>query len=146
MQRKTLVRAALAAGVLALSACSMAPKANVTMLGATLSGAQEVPPNARTGTGVADIRYNRDTGMVSWTVTYSGLSGPVTGAHIHGPAGPGANAGIVVPFTPGPSPITGEAKVTPTQSGDLLAGLWYVNLHTAAHPPGEIRGQIRLKP
>jgi hypothetical protein len=145
MQRKTLIRTALAAGVLALSACAMAPPANVAMLGATLSGAQEVPPNTRTGMGMADIKYNRDTGMLSWSVTYSGLTGPVTGAHIHGPAGPGANAGIVVPFAPGPSPITGEAKITPAQAGDLQAGLWYVNLHTAAHPPGEIRGQIGLK-
>lgn len=147
MKRTTLLRAALAAGVaLGLAACASKPPANVAMLTAALSGAQEVPPNTRTGTGQAEVSYNRDTGVLSYKVSYSGLSGPVTGAHIHGPAAAGANAGIVVPFSNvGTSPIAGEAKITPAQAGDLLAGLWYVNLHTAAHPPGEIRGQLRLK-
>jgi hypothetical protein len=147
IHRTVVLRVALAAGLAAaLAACASKPAANVAMLTATLSGAQEVPPNTRTGTGSAEVRYNRDTGMLSYKVSYSGLSGPVTGAHIHGPAGPGANAGIVVPFgNAGASPITGEAKITPAQAGDLMAGLWYVNLHTAAHPPGEIRGQLRLK-
>lgn len=148
LNRHHVVRAALGAAALSvlLAGCTTTKPSNVAVLTAQLSGAQEVPPNTRTGTGQAEVRYDRDTGMVRWTVSYSGLSGPVTGAHIHGPAAPGANAGIVVPFNVSASPITGEAKITPAQAGDLMAGLWYVNLHTAAHPPGEIRGQLRLKP
>lgn len=147
LNRQIFVRAALAAGVLAVFAgCAMRPPANVAMLTAQLSGAQEVPPNDKPGRGTAEVQYNRDTGVLRWTVSYSGMSGPVTGAHFHGPAGPTANAGIVVPFSNvNASPIVGEARITPAQAGDLLAGLWYVNIHTAAHPPGEIRGQVRLK-
>lgn len=147
LNRQTFVRVALSAGMLAvLTACAMKPPANVAVLTAQLSGAQEVPPRAVSGTGAAEVQYNKDTGMLRWTVNYSGLTGPLTGAHIHGPAGPGANAGILVPFANSASPITGEARITPAQAGDLLAGLWYVNLHTAANPPGEIRGQLRLRP
>ena len=147
MNRQTLLRVSLATAALAfgLAACESTPPANVVRMGATLNGASEVPPKAVPGTGSAEVNYNRDTGMLSWRVTYSGLTGPLTGAHFHGPAGPTANAGIVVPFVNSPSPLVGEAKITPTQAGDLMAGLWYVNLHTAANPPGEIRGQVMLR-
>jgi Cu/Zn superoxide dismutase len=143
IRRIPLVLAALL--VAGLAGCAMSPPANVAVLTAQLSGAQEVPPTNRPGTGTAEVRYNRDNGELQYTVNYSGLSGPLTGAHIHGPAAPGANAGVVVPFPNAGSPITGTAKITPAQAGDLLAGLYYVNLHTAAHPGGEIRGQLRLK-
>ena len=74
---------------------------------------------------------------------YSGLSGPVTGAHIHGPAASGANAGIVIPFTGDlASPIKGSATLTDAQIADLEAGKYYVNLHSAANKSGEIRGQL----
>ena len=147
MNRQTLLRVSLATAVLAfgLSACQTTPPANVVRMGAALNGAAEVPPRAVPGTGNAEVSYNRDTGMLSWRVGYSGLTGPLTGAHFHGPAGPTANAGIVVPMANSASPITGEAKITPTQAGDLMAGLWYVNLHTAANPAGEIRGQVVLR-
>jgi hypothetical protein len=113
---------------------------------ATLSSSQEVPPNASAGTGTADVRYNSNNQMLSWSVTYSGLTGPATAGHIHGPAGPGANAGVLIPFTNvGGGTITGEAKITPEQLAQLTSGQWYVNLHTAANPGGEIRGQLRRK-
>lgn len=148
MPTRQLILRSTAAALLALglAACGTTQPMNTVLLTAQMSGAKEVPPNTRPGTGAAEVRYNRDTGMLQWKVNYSGLSGPVTGGHIHGPAGPGANAGIVVPFGSNlASPIMGEAKITPAQAGDLQAGLWYVNLHTAAHPPGEIRGQLSLK-
>ena len=112
-------------------------------LAARLTAAAEVPPNPTTGSGALEARYNTDTQILKWKVTYTGLTGPVTGAHFHGPASPGTNTGVVVPF-PGPlaSPIEGEAKLSAIQASDLLAGKWYVNLHTAAYPGGEIRGQV----
>ena len=144
MTRHTVLRAALAAGFVALAAgCASPPPAQrLDVYTATLSGAQEVPPKAGPGAGTAEVSYNSANGKIAWRVTYSGLSGPLTGAHIHGPAAAGANASVVVPFANSASPLTGEATITPTQFGDLAAGLWYVNLHTAANPGGEIRGQL----
>ena len=147
--RQTILRTALAAGVVALAAagCSHTPPAQkLDVYTATLTGAQEVPPKAGGGSGSAEVSYNSTTGKIAWRVTYSGLSGPLTGAHVHGPAAAGANAGVIVPFANSASPLTGAASITPTQFGDLAAGLWYVNLHTAANPGGEIRGQLSRRP
>ena len=83
--------------------------------------------------------------MLRWKLTYSGLSGPATGAHFHGPAMPGSNAGVVVPFTSATSPIEGQATLTPAQLADLMDGKWYANVHTASNPGGEIRGQVMVK-
>ena len=66
-------------------------------------------------------------------------------AHIHGPAEPGANAPPVVPFANAASPISGTATLTDAQAADLMAGKYYVNVHTAANRGGEIRGQIVAK-
>ncbi|HSW17135.1 MAG TPA: CHRD domain-containing protein [Ramlibacter sp.] len=153
ISRQTLVRSALVAVAAAsLSACGsmdgMTSKSSVSVmqLGSSMSGAAEVPPNDKRGAGTAEVQFNRDTNVMTYSITYSGLSGPVTGAHIHGPAVAGANAGIVVPFTSvAQSPIKGQATLTPTQAGDLMAGMYYVNLHTAAHPGGEIRGQLQKR-
>ena len=149
MSRHTIVRTTLVASLLALglTACGkLRPSQKMDIYEATLTSAQEVPPNTSQGRGTAEMQYNSETRMLSWKVNYSGLSGPVTGAHIHGPAAAGANAGIVVPFTNvTTSPIQGQATITPAQFGDLAAGLWYVNVHTAQNPGGEIRGQLRRR-
>ena len=135
---------ALLAAVLALSACNTAPKMAGTSTAMTsLSGSAEVPAVASAGTGSVETSFNKDTYQLRWTVTYSGLSGSATGGHFHGPAMPGQNAPVVVPFNGSlASPISGEKILTPAQAADLLAGKWYVNLHTAANPGGEIRGQV----
>ncbi len=136
----------LAAAAFALSGCSMMGMSNPKMMGGAmtvpLSAANEVPPNSSGATGTAKV--DLDGNVLKWTVTYSGTSGPVTAGHFHGPAMPGANAGVVVPFSGSmASPITGTATLTAAQVADLKAGLWYVNLHTAAHPGGELRGQVK---
>jgi hypothetical protein len=127
---------------------SEAPKPRGPVYEAALSGSQEVPPAATSGTGMAEIEHDAATNKIRWRVTYSGLSGPVTGAHIHGPAAAGQNAAVVVPFSGdlAKTPITGEATITPAQFGDFAAGLWYVNLHTAKFPGGEVRGQLKRRP
>lgn len=112
--------------------------ADVTSMKATLAGAGSVK-----GTGTADIKLDNATNELSWKVTYSGLTGDATAAHFHGPAAPGQNASVVVPFKGSvASPIEGKATITPGQAADLVAGKWYVNIHTAANPGGEIRGQV----
>ena len=111
-----------------------------------LTGAQQVPPVQTPGTGTADLTYDPATRVITWSITYSGLSGPATMAHFHGPAGPGKNAGVLVWLTkrgaPVSSPITGQAKLTPAEAQELTAGQLYINVHTQAHPAGEIRGQV----
>lgn len=95
------------------------------------------------GKGAATASLDTATKMLTWDVEYSGLSGPATAAHIHGPADPGANAGVVVPFTGNlGSPIKGSATLTDAQIAQLEAGKWYVNIHTDANKGGEIRGQL----
>lgn len=110
----------------------------------TLSGSQEVPVNNSPGTGKADLTL---TGTeLAWTISFDKLSGPASAGHIHGPAAPGTNAGVVIPLgqpnQPLVSPIVGKATLTEEQIADLTAGKLYVNIHTAAFRGGEIRGQI----
>jgi hypothetical protein len=113
---------------------------------ATMNGASEVPSNTTTGTGTVTATFDPGTKMLTWEGSFSGLSGPATAAHFHGPAEPGKNAGVAVwisekgtPFT---SPFKGSATLTDGQASDLQSGLWYANVHTAANPGGELRGQV----
>ena len=131
--------AMLALGV----AVAFAGPAFAEKMKATLNGKSEVPPNASAGTGTADINYDAATKKLSWKVTYSGLSGPATAAHFHGPAEPGKNAGVALAIPKATaSPVEGSATLTDAQAADLVAGKYYVNVHTAANPGGEIRGQV----
>ncbi len=111
-----------------------------------LSGAQSVPPVQTSGKGTADLTYDPTTRVVTWNIAYSDLSSPATMAHFHGPAKKGANAPVIVWLTtkgaPPTSPITGKATLTPEQAKQFMDGLWYINLHTKDHPPGEIRAQV----
>jgi CHRD domain len=110
---------------------------------ATLDGKSEVPANTSAATGTADIDYDPTSKKLSWKVTYSGLSGPATAAHFHGPAAAGANAGVAVAIpNAGTSPVEGSATLTDAQAADLTSGKYYINIHTAANPGGEIRGQV----
>ena len=98
------------------------------------------------GAGQVDAVLNQDTNLLRWKLSYSGLSGPATAGHFHGPAPVGANAGVALPF-PGQmrSPMEGSATLTAAQVADLMAGRWYANIHTAANPGGEIRGQMTVR-
>ena len=119
-----------------------AAQAETVPFSATLAGTNEVPPKTTAGAGTATATLDTATKMLAYDVEYAGLSGPATAAHFHGPAEPGANAGVVVPFQPPASPIKGTATLTDAQMSDLMAGKWYANVHTAANPAGEIRGQL----
>jgi CHRD domain len=119
-----------------------AAHAETITLKADLKGANEVPPNASPASGKAEATFDTNTRLLSWTLTFTDLTGPAVGAHFHGPSEPGKNAGIVLPFKAGESPIHGTATITENQAADLLAGKWYANIHTAANPGGELRGQM----
>ena len=94
---------------------------------------------------ITPATLDKGTNVLTWKITYSGLSGPATMAHFHGPAMPGSNAGVAVPFSSPVSPIEGSATLSAMQVADLMAGKWYANIHTAANPGGEIRGQVLSK-
>ena len=140
-------RLSLVAGILAtLFICEVA-RADQINFKADLNGASEVPPVTTAGKGSATASLDTATKMLTWTVDYSGMSGPVTAAHIHGPAAPGTNAGVLVPLgTNLANPIKGSATLTDAQVSDLEAGRTYVNLHTADNKGGEIRGQLQRAP
>ena len=141
-------RTALAAAALTALLLSAAPGFAATQdYVADLSGAKEVPPNDSKGTGALNASYDTASKKFTYTVTYRGLTGAATAAHFHGPAAAGANAAPVVPIPADKlaSPIKGEATLTDAQAADLAAGKWYFNVHTAAHGPGEIRGQVEKK-
>lgn len=110
---------------------------------ATMDAKTEVPPKASTGTGTVKATLDTDSKVLTYESTFSGLTGPATMAHFHGPAAVGANAGVAVPWVnPVASPVHGTATLTDAQVKDLEAGKWYANVHTAANPGGEIRGQM----
>ena len=136
-------RTGLLAGLFAATLLSTGAMAATVKFAAHMDGKSEVPATTSAGTGDVLATLNTSTKMLSYTVTYSGLTGPAKAGHFHGPAAVGANAGVAVPFK-GPimSPLTGSAKLTAKQMAELEAGKMYANIHTAANPGGEIRGQV----
>jgi len=131
--------AALLAGLITLASPSYA---DTVQLKATLSGATEVPPNETKGTGAVTATFDTASKVLNWKGTYSGLTGDATAAHFHGPAEPGKNAGVAVAIKPFAPSFEGTATLTDAQEADLLAGRWYVNVHTDANKGGELRGQL----
>ncbi|MGA2129444.1 MAG: CHRD domain-containing protein [Xanthobacteraceae bacterium] len=132
------VAAVLGAGLFLVGAAS----AETITLKADLKSANEIPPNDSTASGTAEATFDTASRTLTWTVSYSGLSGPAIGAHFHGPSEPGKISGIALPFGSANNPIKGSAVLTEAQAADLVAGRWYANIHTARNPGGEIRGQM----
>lgn len=133
----------LSVAAVALGVVSVSLHAESIKLKADLKGSNEVPAKQVSGTGTLAATYDTETKQLHYHVVYDGLTGPVSAAHFHGPAAEGVNAKPQVPVkAPFASPIDGDATLTDEQSTDLLAGKWYFNLHTAANPGGEVRGQV----
>lgn len=138
MTRSTLILTTVAACFL-----SVAAQAETLTFHAVMNGATEVPPKTTAGTGTATATIDTATKTLTYTVQYTGLSGPATMGHFHGPAAVGKNAGVLIPFpAPVTSPIHATATLTDAQIADFQAGNVYANVHTAANPGGEIRGQM----
>lgn len=131
----------------ALALCVLASSAafaDTVALKADLEPSSEVPPRVSHGHGMLNATFDTSTKSLNWTITYEGLSTPVTAAHFHGPAPVGQNAGVQVPIPKSElaSPIKGSATLNEKQVTDLMAGQWYFNIHTQQNPSGEIRGQV----
>ena len=142
----TISRCALGIFILAVPvALAMPSKAEMAHFKADLKAASEVPSNDSKGSGSVTAMYDTGSKKLSYKGSYSGLTGPATAAHFHGPADSGSNAGVQVPVSTdaiAKSPFEGEATLTDAQASDLMAGKWYFNIHTTANKSGEIRGQV----
>lgn len=161
--------------MLAIAACfSVAGAAQAaTVYTAALAGSNEVPPNASPGTGQATVTINGD--LMTLDVSFAGLLGETSAAHIHCCTPPTGNAGVatIVPTFPGfpsgvtsgnylqsfdltlassynPAFITANGGAVPAAQAALLAGLnsgqAYLNIHTSVFPGGEIRGNLAIVP
>jgi len=113
-----------------------------------INAAQEVPVNPSTATGKMTAQYNMETNILTYTVTFSGLTGNASAAHIHGLGEPGFNAPVLQTFAGFPAAPQGAYSGSLFVDGvaikeeNILNGRFYVNIHTAMYPGGEIRGQI----
>ena len=121
------------------------PSNEVKFNNITINGEQEAPnPINTTATGNINATYNKTTKIITYTITFNGLT-PIN-MHFHKGA-PGVAGGIEIPI-PGPytSPLRGTTTaLTAEQETELLAGNWYVNIHSDAYKGGEIRGQMIAK-
>ena len=110
-----------------------------------MSGAQETPATPTTALGTMDVFYTKETRILTYTVRWSGLTGSVAAMHIHGLAPTGFLAPTISNTTCGTYTGTLLADGVVVKEDDLLNGVYYINIHTAAYPNGEIRGQIRFQ-
>jgi hypothetical protein len=138
------------AGVVGLVLAVGAAQAASVTYRATLNGASEIPPTTSTGTGNATVTVDTTAKTATWNVTFSGLSGPATAAHIHCAPAPGQAGPVAVPFTGTPTAapagtLTGstEKPLSDQTISDMAAGKCYVNVHTAANKGGEIAGWLK---
>ncbi len=112
-----------------------------------LDGLQEVPQVVTPGFGTIVGTYDQSTRVINYTVTFQDLIGTTTVAHFHGPAAPGVSAGVTIGVGDWPAGLTSGSHsashvLTLAQEAQLLAGLWYFNVHSTFRPGGEIRGQV----
>jgi hypothetical protein len=122
--------------------CADASLAAMVDLKADLKASNEVPPNESKGTGSVTATFDSDSNKLTWKGTVSGLIGTVTAAHFHA-AEAGRNGAVAVPIIGADNgSFEGSATLTDTQAEDLMAGRWYVNIHTTTYKAGEIRGQV----
>jgi len=138
LTRMNVLRMLSAATLLGVLGMGTAMGADVKV---ALSGANEVPPVTTKASGGGTIMVG-DDGSVSGSVTTSGVSG--TAAHIHEGAA-GKNGPVIVPLTKEGDTykVPAGAKFTAPQMASFKAGNLYINVHSAAHPGGEIRGQLK---
>ena len=125
---------------------SLPASAGIINLEATLDGAQAMAGagSGSAGTGVGLMEFDDATNVFSWLIVWENLNAPAVVAHFHGAALPNQNAGVQVGIVDLTSPSVGSAIIDAAQAADLLAGSWYINIHTPFNLGGEIRGQVSV--
>lgn len=142
----------LLCSIAALLLASSAGATSFTIV-ASIDGTQETPPVVTPGTGSMTGTYDDVSNLLTWSGSFSSLTGTTTDAHFHGPAAVGSPAGIAIhitalgggdifPLGVTSGAFSGTATITDLQESQLISGLWYVNIHTSFRSGGEIRGQI----
>lgn len=117
------------------------PNNEVKFQNIMLTGAKEVPANNSTATGTFNGTYNKETNMLTYTVTWTGFT--ATGMHFHNAPATASSPPVEPIPSPLTSPKTGTTRaLTDAEEADLLAGLWYINIHSDQFPAGELRGQL----
>ncbi len=138
-----------------LAVLLIAPAGAATIqLAATIDGAQanSGAGTGSTATGSATLTFDDQTNLLTWSYSFSGLLGDFQVAHFHGPAPANQNGAVIfttpVVLNPGNRSGTsnGSQTLTPTEANDLLAGLWYINVHSVFNGLGEIRGNVSVVP
>lgn len=146
---KKLILAVMACLVV-VSACKKDEETTPTMqLSGTLNGSSQVPAVTTSATGTVTGTYTPSTKALAYTITYSGLSGAATGAHLHYGDAKHKTDAPTVPFTNFPSTVggtySGTVTLTAMQADSLLANRIYANIHTAANGNGELRANLTVK-
>ena len=140
MNMKLLLAGIFSVFIFSCNKSETSPDINHVAFSATLKGSSETPPNASLASGTASSVYNTQTRVLLINVTYSGLT--ATAAHIHKGA-PGVSGPVIFGFTSITLPINyTTVAFDSTMEADLMSNLYYVNIHSAAYPGGEIRGQL----
>ena len=145
---KKLLSALVAGMSLAIAAVAFASVADSYKISAALGPKAEVPapkaPAGAKGTFAGKYVENAKGAVLTWTLTFSGLSGAAAAAHIH-MAKPGVAGNVLVPLcTPCKSGAAGKATISKAVVKALEAGNAYVNVHTAKNAAGEVRGQVKV--
>jgi hypothetical protein len=112
---------------------------NIVNFNNSLSGSQEVPAVTTSATGNFTGSYDKTTNVLTYTVSFSGLT--PSGMHFHKGVG-GASGAVESAISTTTSPYSSTVNLTESQEADLLGSLWYINIHTSANAGGEIRAQL----
>ena len=142
---KHIPLAFFAAAMLVVVAPSSTQAGTITF-GVTLSGLNEVPPNASPGSGFATVVVDDVANTVFVDLTFAGLTAPASAAHIHCCNGPGVNSPVIIPLSGFPNLVSGSYSNTFATTAGNIAGIEafgaYLNIHSASFPGGEIRGDL----
>lgn len=153
MRLSKLTALILSVSVFALSGCDRSSDwvdQNTYVGTVSMTGAQETPAVTSSASGTAEVSYSKLTKTLTYKITFSGLAANASAAHIHGTAPAGYAAGVLQTFSGFPAATSGTYSNSVLIDGvkftesNLLAGLYYFNIHNATRPAGEIRGQIVL--